>query len=105
MTTQLGLFTQLDPLLTARAALITVSKIDGDRFQVNICPRQLKEGENPALTVPLCVTGTAAELDADLVPQISSFVAAHIGLIEEPSAYRTYYRTSFVYRRVHLPDC
>jgi len=79
-TTQPGLFTQLDPLLTARAVLITVSKIDGDRLQVNVCPRQLKEGENPALTVPLCVTGTAAELDADLVPQISGFVAAHIGL-------------------------
>jgi hypothetical protein len=26
------------------------------------------------------VTGTAAELDTDLVPQISRFVAAHIGL-------------------------
>jgi len=79
-TTQVGLFTQLDPLLTARAVLITISKIDGDQLQVNICPRQLKEGENPALTVPLCVTGTPAELDADLVPQISRFVAAHIGL-------------------------
>src|SRR5207249_4157303 len=58
----------------------TVSKIEGDRLQVNICPRQLKEGENPALTVPLCVTGSAAELDADLVPQLSRFVASHIGL-------------------------
>jgi PRTRC genetic system protein E len=77
---QPGLFTQLEPLLTDRAVLITVSKIEGDSLQVNICPRQLKEGENPALTVPLCVTGTAAELDADLVSQISRFVASHIGL-------------------------
>jgi PRTRC genetic system protein E len=67
-------------LLAYRAVLITVSKIEGDSLQVNICPRQLKEGENPALTVPLCVTGSAAELDADLVPQISRFVASHIGL-------------------------
>ena len=79
-TSQAGLFTQLEPLLFHRAVLITVSKIEGDRLQVNICPRQLKEGENSALTVPLCVTGTAAELDADLVPQISHFVASHIGL-------------------------
>jgi PRTRC genetic system protein E len=79
-TTQPGLFTQLDPLLTARAVLITVSKIEGGRLQVNICPRQLKDGENPALTVPLCVIGTAAELDAELVSQIAHFVAAHIGL-------------------------
>ena len=79
-TSQSGLFAQLEPLLAHRAVLITVSKLDGDQLQVNICPRQLKEGENPALTIPLCVTGTAAELDADLVAQIAGFVASHIGL-------------------------
>jgi PRTRC genetic system protein E len=79
-TSEVGLFTQLEPLLLYRAVLITVSKLEGDRLQVNICPRQLKEGENPALTVPLCVTGSAAELDADLVPQLSRFVASHVGL-------------------------
>jgi PRTRC genetic system protein E len=75
-----GLFTQLQPLLAHRAVLITISKLDGDQLQVNICPRQLKEGENVALTIPLCVTGTAAELDADLISQISGFVASHVGL-------------------------
>jgi PRTRC genetic system protein E len=78
-SSQAGMFTQLEPLLAHRAVLITVSRTEGDRLQVNICPRQLKEGENPALTVPLCVTGTAAELDGDLVPQISRFVASHVG--------------------------
>jgi PRTRC genetic system protein E len=75
-----GLFDQLEPLLAHRAVLITVSKLDADQLQVNICPRQLKEGENSALTIPLCVTGTVAELDSDLVTQISRFVASHIGL-------------------------
>src|SRR5437868_6820940 len=79
-TSQPGLFAQLEPLLDHRAVLITVSKLDGDQLQVNICPRQLKEGENPALTIPLCVTGTAAELDADLVAQIAGFVSSHTGL-------------------------
>ena len=79
-TSQTGLFAQLAPLLVHRAVLITVSKLEGDQFQVNICPRQLKDGENQALTTPLCVTGTAAELDAELLPQISSFVASHAGL-------------------------
>jgi PRTRC genetic system protein E len=79
-TSQAGLFAQLVPLLAHRAVLITVSKLEGDQLQVNICPRQLKDGENQALTTPLCVTGTAAELDADLVPQIASFVASHAGL-------------------------
>jgi PRTRC genetic system protein E len=79
-TSKPGLFAQLEPLLVHRAVLITVSKLDVDQLQVNICPRQLKEGENSALTIPLCVTGTAAELDADLVAQISRFVASHLGL-------------------------
>ena len=78
--TQAGLYAQLAPLLDHRAVLITVSKLEGDHLQVNICPRQLKDGENQALTTPLCVTGTAAELDAELVSQISSFVASHAGL-------------------------
>jgi PRTRC genetic system protein E len=79
-TTQPGLFAQLEPLLAHRAVLITVSKLEDDQLQVNICPRQLKEGENSVLTVPLCVTGTVAELDSDLVSQISRFVASHIGI-------------------------
>ena len=80
VTSQPGLFAQLEPLLAYRAVLITVSKLDGDQLQVNICPRQLKEGENSALTIPLCVTGTAVELEADLVTQIARFVASHVGL-------------------------
>jgi PRTRC genetic system protein E len=76
-----GLFAQLVPLLAHRAVLITVSKLEeGDLLQVNICPRLLKEGENQALTAPLCVTGTAFELDEELVPQIATFVASHTGL-------------------------
>jgi PRTRC genetic system protein E len=77
---QSGFFTQLQPLLAHRAVLITISKLEGDQLQVNICPRQLKDGENAALTIPLCVTGTAAELDVDLIPQVSGFVASHVGL-------------------------
>ena len=74
-----GLFTQLEPLLANRAVLITVSALGGKggRLQVNICPRQLKDGENTALTTPLSVTGTAAELDAELVSQVRGFVDSH----------------------------
>jgi len=76
-----GLFSQLAPLLVHRAVLITVSKlVEGDLLQVNICPRQLKEGENQALTTALSLTGTAVELDTELVAQLSAFVASHAGL-------------------------
>ncbi len=82
-----GLFTQLLPLLAQRAVLITISKIEeGDRLQVNICPRQLKEGENQALTTPLSACGTATELDNELVTQVASFVAAQVGLHSNLSA-------------------
>ena len=76
-----GLFSQRAPLLAYRAVLITVSKLEeGDLLRVNICPRQLKEGENQALTTPLCLTGTAVELDTELASQLSTFVASHAGL-------------------------
>ncbi len=75
--TQNGFFTQLAPLLAQRAVLITVSKLDeGSQLQVNICPRQLKDGENQALTTPLCITGTAEELDSQLASQVGNFVAS-----------------------------
>src|SRR5207244_2183258 len=77
---QPGLFAQLEPLLAHRAVLITVSKLEGDQLQIDIRPRQVKEGENPALTIPLCVTGTTAELDADLIAQLTCFVTPHSSL-------------------------
>ena len=78
--TQNGFFTQLNPLLVHRAVLITVSKLEeGSQLQVNICPRQLKDGENQALTTPLCITGTPEELDAQLAPQVANFVASCVG--------------------------
>lgn len=80
-STASGLFSQLAPLLAYRAVLITVSKLEeGDLLQVNICPRQLNVGENQALTTPLCLTGTPAELDTELASQLSTFVASHAGL-------------------------
>ena len=85
-TTQPGLFRQLEPLLVHRAVMITVSKLEGDRLQVNVCPRQLKEGESQALTTPLCVTGTAEELDAELVSQLATFVESHVGLTSNLAA-------------------
>jgi PRTRC genetic system protein E len=66
--------------------MITVSKLEGDQLQVNVCPRQLKEGENHALTTPLCVTGTAEELDAELVSQLATFVESHVGLTSNLAA-------------------
>lgn len=73
-----GLFAQLEPLLSHRAVLITVSKLDdGGLLQVNVLPRQLKGSENQALTTPLSMSGTAPELDAEFVSQLCTFVQMH----------------------------
>jgi len=75
-TPQPRLLAQLEPLLDHRAVLISISKLEDDQLQVSICPLHLKEGENAALTAPLCVTCTAVELDQVWAttrrPQVSS---------------------------------
>ena len=40
-------------------------------------PERMKEGENAALTMPFCCTGTPEELDRDLPAQLRDFVAGH----------------------------
>jgi PRTRC genetic system protein E len=41
-------------------------------------PKKLKDGDNDALTIPLSVTGTAQDLDAELSTTIVGFVGSHL---------------------------
>ena len=74
------MFKELAPYLRQRAVLLTVTHIEEDQIRVNVIPQKLKDGENAALTTPLTVTGTAAELDRDLPATIVDFVSAHLQL-------------------------
>ncbi len=74
------MFEQLVPLLRQRSVLLTVTSLEDDQIRVNVMPKKLKEGENSALTTPMSVTGTAAELDEQLPNAIVSFVASHLEL-------------------------
>jgi PRTRC genetic system protein E len=72
-------FVELVPLLKLRTLLMTVAIVD-EKLKVNVIPAKAKEGEDQALTSPLCFTGSAEELDAELGKQLVSYVEAHLGL-------------------------
>ena len=74
------MFKELAPYLRQRAVLLTVTHLEEEQIRVNIVPHKLKDGENPALTTPLTITGTAEELDRDLPAAAVNFVAAHLEL-------------------------
>lgn len=72
-----GLFSQLAPMLSNRTVILTVAATGRDVLTVSIIPKKLKDDENDVLSVPLCATGTAEELDRDLPSQLRDFVDAH----------------------------
>src|ERR1700722_9049523 len=75
-----GFFVQLMPLLTDRTLMVIVSKSDDRHLTLSVVPKRMKEGENAALTAPLCCTGTAEELDRDLPTHLRDFVSGHVTL-------------------------
>jgi PRTRC genetic system protein E len=75
-TISTGLFQGLGPMLANRAVIITVSNGGNGMLTVNIIPKKVRDDDSDALTVPLCVTGTAEELDRDLARQVREFAEA-----------------------------
>ena len=74
------MFRELAPLLRQRAVLLTVTHLEEDQIRVNVLPKQVGAGENTALTTPLSITGTAAELDEQLPQALVQFVGKHLEL-------------------------
>ena len=75
-----GFFVQLMPMLADRTLMLIVSKADEQHLTLSVVPKRMKDGENAALTTPLCCTGTPEELDRDLPAQLRDFVAGHLAL-------------------------
>ena len=67
------MFIELTPILKERVVMITASDIGNGFLRVNVIPKALGTDDNPALTAPLTITGTAEELDRDLAAQLASF--------------------------------
>jgi PRTRC genetic system protein E len=60
--------------------MVIVSKADDQHLTVSVVPKRMKESESPALSTPLCCTGTAEELDRDLPSHLQQFVAGQVTL-------------------------
>jgi PRTRC genetic system protein E len=74
------MFKELAPLLRHRSVLFTVCHLGADQFRVNVLPKRIGDSENPALTIPLSVSGTAEDLDVQLGPTLVNFVSSHLEL-------------------------
>jgi len=72
-----GMFCGLAPMLANRTVIMTVAGGANGRLTVSIIPKKVKDDENDVLTMPLCATGTAEELDRDLPRQLREFVEVH----------------------------
>lgn len=74
MTTEpTGLFQGLAPLLANRTVILTLSADSGGLLTLNVIPKKVNDDESDALTTPLCITASAAELDRDLPAQLREF--------------------------------
>jgi len=97
------MFKELMPVLKRRPLTLTVSSLNGDLVRVNVVPHGLDEDKKvndsipysskekvakipdeaiKALTTPLCLTGTAEEIDAGLVERLANFTESHVQLQE-----------------------
>jgi PRTRC genetic system protein E len=74
------MFKELAPLLRHRSVLFTVSHLGDDQFRVNVVPRKIGDSENEALTIPVSVSGSAEDLDAQLPGTLVNFVSSHLEL-------------------------
>ncbi len=74
------MFAELMPLLAGRMVCIMASRIDDESIRVVVLPKLTREGENPALSTPLCFTGTPQELDAEFGQQLATYVRSHVAL-------------------------
>ena len=74
------MFVELMPLHAGRVVCIMVSRIDDQTMRVILLPKAAKEGENTALSTPLCFTGTPQELDANFSQQLTTYANCHASL-------------------------
>lgn len=93
------MFSELMPLLDRRPLTITVAPLSGGRIRVCVIPqtvesdgrvndkagshkeiKKIPDSAIKALTTPLCLEGTAAELDSGMPGQIAKYTEAQVGL-------------------------
>lgn len=71
------MFVELMSILADRTVMITVARLNDDAIRVNVIPQRTGETENAALATPFSITGTPAELDAELSIHLLGYVESH----------------------------
>ena len=71
------MFVELMQILADRTVMITVARLNDDAIRVNVIPQRTGETENAALATPFSITGTPAELDAELSIHLLGYVQSH----------------------------
>lgn len=79
------MFVELMPIIRNRSLTIIVMDAGEGMLKINIIPKQLKEDENSALSLPLApqmIEGTPEEFDRDLPDALKQYVANHLTIAQ-----------------------
>lgn len=74
------MFKELAPLLQDRSVTILVNPLEGETLRVIVMPKRLNDNESAALSTPVSISGTPAEIDEQLPSTLTQFVGAHLDL-------------------------
>lgn len=83
------LFKSLHALAKSTQIFCTITSVEDDQLKVIVMPKQARDGENPALSTPLVLTGTPEELDEQFASVLSSYTTSRTSLAESLSASQT----------------
>lgn len=71
------MFVELMPVLADRMVMITVARLNDESIRVNVIPQRVGENDNAALATPFSITGSPAELDAELTVHLIGYIDSH----------------------------
>jgi PRTRC genetic system protein E len=82
------MFTELAPLVRAADKVVLTLTMTGDAMTVVVMP-VIKNAADAALTMPLSLTATPAELDAEFAATLTGVTDAHRSLAEQAEATKS----------------
>ncbi|RZT29090.1 PRTRC system protein E [Cupriavidus agavae] len=82
------MFTELAPLVRAADKVVLTLSMSGDAMTVVVMP-VIKNAADAALTTPLSLTATPAELDAEFAATLTGVTASHRSLAEQAEATKS----------------
>ncbi|MBP0624774.1 MULTISPECIES: PRTRC system protein E [Cupriavidus] len=82
------MFTELAPLVRATDKVVLTLSMIGDAMTVVVMP-VIKNAADAALTTPLSLTATPAELDAEFAATVTAVTASHRSLAEQAEATKS----------------